>query len=163
MISKTIDITDINDYIIEQLSILFKKSESESKSKSNPKSQKETKANMDKFEHITWCKLFGTVSFKKQLGDAFINIYFRDCRFGYDFYNQNGPSDCAEIDVDECCVCYENTDNKIMCGHRLCVGCVNDIMKHSKTMDCPLCRKKHETSEGLEIKYPAHLMWLLFG
>ena len=162
MISRTIDIVDINQYIIEQLSLIFDKSKSKSKSKSKTK-EKVNPKKMNEFEHTTWSRIYGTVVFKKKESDLFVNIYFKSCRFGYDFYNQSGPSNCKETDLDECCVCYENTDNKIMCGHRICVHCVNDIMKHSKTMDCPLCRKKHETDEGLKIKYPAHLMLLLFG
>ena len=154
MISKTIDIEDINKYIIEQLSLVF--------NKSNTKEELITKK-MNAFEHVAWSKIYGTVCFKKQESDMFVNIDFKSCRFGYDFYNQSGPSNCKETDLDECCVCYENTDNKIMCGHRICVGCVNDIMRHSKTMDCPLCRRKHETNTGLQIKYPAHLILLLFG
>ena len=149
MISRTIDIHDINQFIIDQLSIFFNKSSDLKK--------------MEKFEFTTHNKIYGPVKFKKEKSDTVVHIHFSSCRYGYDFYNSLGQSTSDICDKDECAVCYEDTEHKIQCGHRLCGKCITEIMKHSKTFDCPLCRKKHETSGGLDIKYPAHLMLLLFA
>ena len=58
---------------------------------------------------------------------------------------------------------YGNTLDTIKCGHIICDKCVREIMKHSKTLQCPLCRVNQEIEGGLHIKYPKHLATLLFN
>jgi hypothetical protein len=38
------------------------------------------------------------------------------------------------LDIEECCVCFENTSHKTECNHIVCVSCITNLDK------CPLCR-----------------------
>lgn len=41
-------------------------------------------------------------------------------------------------DVNDCCVCYDNTIKKTKCGHHLCYDCFYKL----KNKNCPMCREK---------------------
>jgi hypothetical protein len=104
-------------------------------------------------------RFFGVVEFKKKKKNEYIDITFKQCKYGYDFYNKQ----IIVPKEDECCVCYDNTLDTIKCGHIICDKCVREIMKHSKTLQCPLCRVNQEIEGGLHIRYPIHLATLLFN
>ena len=142
MISKFATPEYINDFIIEIIEKLVNK-----------------KTQLSKLNHYVRDKLLGYVTFTKNKNDEFIQVYLKDCKYGYDFYNQLLLKNTS----DECCVCYDNTQHMISCGHNICESCVTNIMQHSKTLNCPLCRKSQETKNGLIIKYPIHLVTLLFN
>ena len=145
MIARTILLEEINKFIINQLEGIYD-------------SNKNITQKDAVFKYSKKDQKFGTVHFCKKESDSYIEIKFYSCRYGYDFYN-NDPS--TKI-TDECCVCYEKTQDVIHCGHKICGSCVTEIMKHSKTLNCPMCRKNHESNNGLIIKYPMHLVTLLF-
>ena len=147
MISKTASPEYINQYIINSLDIMIKKY--------NKKNINDYKFLNKKFYDY----LLGEVEFKKEAENDYINITLKNCRYGFDFYNQVYYRNKKE----ECCVCYENTNQSIQCGHTICDNCIQKIMDHSKTLECPMCRKNHETNRGLKIKYPMHLVTLLFN
>jgi hypothetical protein len=48
-------------------------------------------------------------------------------------------------DCDECCICYDLTDNKTCCGHSVCFICVEKIFASGPidyiTRQCPICRE----------------------
>lgn len=142
MISKIATPEYINDFIIEIIEHLVNK-----------------KTQLSKLNHYVRDKLLGYVTFTKNKNDEFIQVHLKDCKYGYDFYNQL----LLKNTTDECCVCYENTTHIISCGHTICDSCVTNIMQYSKTLNCPLCRQNQETKNGLIIKYPIHLVTLLFN
>lgn len=143
MISKTASPDYINQYIINTLETIIKKKRGTTLNTINRR-----------FHDY----LLGEVTFKKHAGNDYINVNLKNCRYGYDFYNRD-----LQHTEDECCVCYENTNQSIECGHIICDDCIKKIMDHSKTLKCPMCRKNHETNNGLQIKYPMHLVTLLFN
>ena len=51
--------------------------------------------------------------------------------------------------IDECCVCYELTDNKTDCNHSLCLCCWGKCKKdendgYDDCINCPMCREEVE-------------------
>lgn len=54
-------------------------------------------------------------------------------------YYQNGKLIFSKSfnsnDVEECCICFENTNFKLKCEHNVCFDCKNKIHK------CPICRR----------------------
>ena len=161
MIVRAITIDVINEYIISELEKLF--GEQEDGAGNTSSECTDVRAQMEEFKHTTGSKQYGTVKFIKEPKDDFVRIHLSACRYGYDFFNEPGMSARAGEDRDECAVCYEETDRTIRCGHRICENCVTKIMNHNKKLDCPLCRRSQEDDGGLHIRYPAHLMWLLFA
>ena len=143
MISKMASPDYINQYIINTLETIIKK-------------RRGTTLNTINRRFHDY--LLGEVTFKKQAGNDYINVNLKNCRYGYDFYNRD-----LQHKEDECCVCYENTNQSIECGHIICDDCIKNIMEHSKSLKCPMCRKDQETNNGLQIKYPMHLVTLLFN
>ena len=143
MISKTASPDYINQYIINTLETIIKKKRGTTLNTINRK---------------FYDYLLGEVTFKKQAENDYINVNLKNCRYGYDFYNRD-----LQHTEDECCVCYENTNQSIECGHIICDDCIKKIMVHSKSLKCPMCRKDQETNNGLQIKYPMHLVTLLFN
>lgn len=144
MISKTASPDYINQYIINTLEIIIKK---------------KSVTRLNTINRRFYDYLLGEVIFKKDSDTDYINITLKNCKFGYDFYNKENNIDKEA----ECCVCYENTTQSIECGHIICDDCMQKIMEYSKTLACPMCRKNHETNNGLQIKYPMHLVTLLFN
>ena len=145
MITHTTTPQYINDFIIVCLQSIYKK-----------KQTFNIKINRSFYD-----PKLGTLRFrKKNKKDKYINIHLVNCCYGYDFFNNDILN---TKNTEECCVCFEETHNTIQCGHRLCTECVGNIMRHNKEMICPLCRKKHENTNGLIIKYPLHLTTLLFS
>jgi hypothetical protein len=51
-------------------------------------------------------------------------------------------------DVNECCVCYENTIFKTKCGHSLCYDCFFKL----ENKNCPMCREKIQNKDLFENK-----------
>jgi len=49
-----------------------------------------------------------------------------------------------KMNFEPCCACLEETKTKTVCGHPLCVECINQLKKPS----CPMCR--HCVCEGCE-------------
>lgn len=49
-----------------------------------------------------------------------------------------------DIEKSECCVCYENTTNKLVCNHLVCDECT------SKMKSCPMCRQPYGDEEMVE-------------
>lgn len=143
MISKMASPDYINQYIINTLETIIKKKRGTTLNTINRR-----------FHDY----LLGEVTFKKQACNDYINVNLKNCRYGYDFYNRD-----LQHTEDECCVCYENTNQSIECGHIICDDCIKKIMEHSKSLKCPMCRKDQETNNGLQIKYPMHLVTLLFN
>lgn len=162
MIVRAITIDVINEYIIAELGKLFGGQE-DGVGKNLGSECIDVRAQMEEFEHTTYSKLYGKVKFIKEPKDDFVRIHLSACRYGYDFFNEPGMSARAGEDREECAVCYEETDRTIRCGHRICENCVTKIMNHNKKLDCPLCRRSQEDDGGLHIRYPGHLMWLLFA
>ena len=144
MISKTASPEYINQYIINTLETIIKKRRG---------------TTLNTINRRFYDYLLGEVTFKKEAKNDYINVNLKNCKFGYDFYNKEYTQD----EEDECCVCYEKTKQSIECGHIICDDCIKKIMDHSKTIACPMCRKNHETNKGLQIKYPMHLVTLLFN
>ena len=142
MISKIATPEYINEFIINILEKLVNK-----------------KTQISKLNHYVRDELLGYVTFTTNENDEFIQVHLKDCKFGYDFYNKDYTRDKE----DECCVCYDHTTHTIFCGHNICESCITNIMQYSKTLACPMCRKNHETNNGLQIKYPMHLVNLLFN
>ena len=138
MITRIVDTKYINDFIIKCLKSIIKRKKKYNKTFRDP--------------------ILGLVTFIKNNNDTHINIHLVNCRYGYDFFNQDNLN---TKNTNECCVCFEETHNIIQCGHILCPECISNIMKYSKKMICPLCRKNHENINGLIIKYPLHLVTLL--
>lgn len=68
-----------------------------------------------------------------------------DCLYEYDddtgFYICNNCYDRDEeqLEQDGCPVCYEPTEYTTECGHKLCLGCYNNIT-YTYKFDCPICR-----------------------
>ena len=143
MISKTASPDYINQYIINALETIIKKRRG---------------ATLNTINRRFHDYLLGEVTFKKEAENDYINVNLKNCRYGYDFYNRD-----LQHKEDECCVCYENTNQSIECGHIICDDCIKNIMEHSKSLKCPMCRKDQETNNGLQIKYPMHLVTLLFN
>lgn len=158
MIRRTITLNEINDFIIAELEYIFVNKQTFKKSLNKNRKTEKNEKNEKVFNYLKKDKKFGTVQFCKNKNDSHIKIHFIGCRYGYDFYN----NDLSVKTSDECCVCYEKTQDVIQCGHKICGSCVTEIMKHSKSMNCPMCRKNHESNEGLKINYPMHLVTLLF-
>ena len=44
----------------------------------------------------------------------------------------------------ECCVCYEKSENKTLCKHPICKDCIIKSLKKDKYFTCPMCRKDYE-------------------
>ena len=156
MIQQLADINYINNFIIECLEKIDKKRTTFLfifKKKNKPKYKKEINT-------VYKDSKLGNVIFTKKKDDEFINIHFVNCRYGYDFFNKKNLNTKT---TDECCVCLEQTHSVIECGHKVCDDCIINIMTHSKTITCPMCRYNHEKKNGLIIKYPAHLRTLLFS
>lgn len=143
MISKTASPDYINQYIINTLETIIKK---------------RRRTTLNTINRRFHDYLLGEVTFKKEAENDYINVNLKNCRYGYDFYNRD-----LQHKEDECCVCYENTNQSIECGHIICDDCIKNIMEHSKSLKCPMCRKDQETNNGLQIKYPMHLVTLLFN
>ena len=142
MILRTSSPIYINQFIINTLEIIIKK-----------------KMDIHSLDTYRKDNILGFVEFKKEKNNDYIDITLRNCNYGYDFYNKEI---CKEKE-DECCVCFINTQKAIACGHIICDDCISEIMKHSKTLNCPLCRQNQEIKGGLKIKYPLHLVTLLFN
>ena len=165
MITRTITLNEINDFIIAELENIFVEKTFEKKlfkKKLFKKSLNKNEINEKVFNYSKKHQKFGIVQFRKNKNDSHIKIHFIGCRYGFDFYNNDQSTETTET-TDECCVCYEKTQEVIHCGHKICGSCVTEIMNHSKTINCPMCRKNHEINEGLKINYPMHLVTLLFN
>ena len=53
-------------------------------------------------------------------------------------YYQNGKliySKSFNSELEECCICFENTNFKLKCDHNVCFNCKDKIHK------CPICRR----------------------
>jgi hypothetical protein len=50
-------------------------------------------------------------------------------------------------DVQECCVCFEDTNGATDCKHQLCLPCMEQLHirndRHFMTNDCPLCLQEN--------------------
>ena len=144
MINHCVNKEQINLFIIECIKIIIKKKKTLNK----------------KIKIIFKDHKIGPVIFSKNKGDDFFKIHLLKCKYGYDFFNQDNINTSH---TEECCVCFEQTHSVIKCGHRVCDECVQNIMKHIKKVQCPLCRENHENNNGLIINYPLHLATLLFS
>lgn len=55
----------------------------------------------------------------------------------YDKYTKKRPL-TETLNIEECCVCYDNTNYITNCNHYLCKDCYDGIIRPKR---CPLCRK----------------------
>jgi len=44
------------------------------------------------------------------------------------------------VEIDFCCVCYEDTFTKTLCNHSVCIPCWLKIKKHQNQIVCPICK-----------------------
>ena len=42
--------------------------------------------------------------------------------------------------MNECCICFQKSNNKTICNHDVCSGCLVKITKNNK-YKCPICRR----------------------
>lgn len=90
--------------------------------------------------------LFNVLSLKKFIDDL-KNMKFNNIigRFELDIKYPIKTSDIFKCDniettINECSVCYENTQNNTICNHPLCLRCETHLIKNNKHK-CPICRK----------------------
>lgn len=80
----------------------------------------------------------------------FCYLIVREYKYSPLFYNFYHKNDIIEMNNnrkrniklfgknEECCICYDQTVNKTICDHSLCLRCLNKIPNNNKK--CPLCR-----------------------
>ena len=56
--------------------------------------------------------------------------------------------------VDECCVCLDDTKTTTPCGHKLCVACWVNIKMVKRRLPCPICRENLRQREKLSHLFP---------
>jgi hypothetical protein len=67
--------------------------------------------------------------------------------------NLNNQNSNLLEDLLECPICYNQFENPhvLPCQHTFCKKCLNPLFNATtKSLDCPLCRKKHTLLQGLE-------------
>ena len=96
--------------------------------------------NIFNINYETYVKKYGYIHFKSYNNNLLIN-----------FKNSKTPNLIKTNKINNCCVCYEDCNRTLKCGHYLCSKCSKWI-KTSNT--CPMCRKGNNYKIGYILKIP---------
>ena len=66
-------------------------------------------------------------------------VHFK-CGLDKDFIYKEIDRICEPTNKDECSVCFEETDNRTICGHSVCKKCLLNIYQNNELI-CPYCRR----------------------
>ena len=61
------------------------------------------------------------------------------------FVNSMMVPKCSKVTKkkEDCIVCFNETKNRTLCNHVVCLECIDSILKKNKTFKCPYCRKEY--------------------
>ena len=62
-------------------------------------------------------------------------------------YDMEGHADAADVEEDDCCVCFEKCNKLLMCKHYLCQSCFDQWRKRTFVFSCPMCRRTYTNDE----------------
>ena len=92
----------------------------------------------------TTCELDEEVDFEKAL-NTIINLKWNKNLGFLEYEISDGDIELLGYDINECCVCYENTIYKCKNGHHTCPDCYIKIKKQQNNtprIKCPICRDR---------------------
>ena len=91
-------------------------------------------------DYETYNKHYGFIHFKTNNNILLIN-----------FKSSKRPRLLKNDKIDSCCVCYEDCNRTLKCGHYICKECIQWIQTHNT---CPMCRQGNNYNIGYIFSIP---------
>lgn len=86
-----------------------------------------TTNNIFDIDYIMNHRLYGDIHFKSVDNNLFVN-----------FKKSKRPCLLKNDITDNCCICYDDCNKTLKCGHYICKNCIQWIQTNNS---CPLCRR----------------------
>lgn len=103
--------------------------------------------NIYDIDYETYDKIYGFIHFKSENKKLLIN-----------FKNSKRPILIKIDKLDNCCVCYDECDKTLKCGHYLCSSCVKWVQINNT---CPVCRASNNYKIGHIFTIPFKIIKIL--
>ena len=109
---------------------------------------------------------YGIINFKNEGNNLVVNL--KNCIHRNNTNNSNNIIINKSYNIDICCVCYEDCDTTLKCGHQMCDKCIKEWIPRKNS--CPMCRSDDNYKRGYKILVPISIIkkslynsgWLCF-